>query len=450
MSKRIRLTKGLNIRLTGEAEQVYSTVNPASEYELKPTDFHALTPKLAIKIGDRVKAGSTIFYDKYNDKIKFCSPVSGEITDIIRGEKRRILKIIIRADQDIEYQDFSIGNYKDLNREQIIEKMCSYGVWPFIRQKPYDIIANPLDIPKSIFISTFNSAPNSIDNDFALYGKEKLFQKGLDIITRLTPGKTHLNIDAYSNPSKVFTEAQDVQINQISGPHPSGNVGIQIHHIDPINKGDVVWYLTPQDVLTIALLFLEGKYDVSRIIAVTGSQIKKPKYYRTIAGTKITNFIKDNLNAGSSRIISGDVLSGEKINEDDSLGFYDYQITAIPEGDKSQFLGWLLPGFHKYSFSRTFFSWLTPMKKFNLDTNMNGEERAYVITGSYEQVLPMDIYPMQLIKSIMIEDIELMENLGIYEVSPEDFALCEFICTSKIDVQEIIRNGLDLIRKENS
>ncbi len=450
MSEDIRLKKGLNIKLTGEAEQVYSTVEAATTYELKPTDFHGLTPKLTVKVGDKVKAGTVLFMDKYNENVKFCSSVSGEVTDVVRGAKRKILKVVVSADKEVSYEDLSSASAKDLSREQIIDKMCANGVWPFIRQKPYDVIANPIDMPKSIFISAFNSAPITIDNDFALYGKGELFQEGLDIVTKLTTGTTHLNIDGYSNPSKVFTDAKGVQINKISGPHPAGNVGVQIHHIDPINKDDIIWYLTPQDVLTIATLFKEGKYDASKIVAIAGSQISRPKYYRTIGGTTITNFLKDNTKEGNTRVISGDVLSGTKIDENGSLGFYDYQITVIPEGDEAEFLGWISPGLHKFSSSRTFLSWLTPTKKYSLDANLHGEERAYVMTGEYEKVLPMDIYPTHLIKAIMIEDIELMENLGIYEVSPEDFALCEFVCTSKIEVQKLIREGLDLVRKENS
>ena len=445
----IRLRKGLNIKLRGEAEQVYSTVELSNTFHVKPTDFHGLTPKLAVKIGDQVKAGSLLFFDKYNEKIKFLSPVSGEVKDIVRGAKRRILDVVIKSDPNIEYENFDAIQAHKLTREELIEKMMSYGVWPFIRQKPYDVIADPKDMPKSIFISAFNSSPISIDNDFALYGQKEIFQEGLNIITKLTNGVTHLNIDGYSNPSKVFTEAKGVQINKVSGPHPAGNVGVQIHHIDPINKDDIIWYLDPQDVITIATVFKTAKYDASRIIAVWGSQIKRPKYYRTIAGSCVLDFVKDNLSSEKSRVISGDVLTGHNVGTEGSLGFYHYQITAIPEKDEQEFLGWLLPGLNKYSNSRTFLSWLMPTKRYDIGTNMNGEERAYVVTGEYEKVLPMDIYPVQLIKAIMIEDIELMENLGIYEVSAEDFALCEFICTSKIPVQQIIQDGLDLIRKEN-
>ena len=450
MSKEIRLKKGLNINLLGEADKVYASVKPTERYVVKPTDFHGLTPKLAVKVGDKVKAGTTLFFDKYNDKVNFSAPVSGEVIDIVRGAKRKILEVVLKADEVIEYEHFISDTAKSISREQIIDTMLKAGIWPFVRQKPYDIVANPTDMPKAIFISAFNSAPLTIDNDFALYGMDELFQKGLDYITQLSSGKTHLNIDGNTNSSTVFTGAKGVVINKISGAHPAGNVGIQVHHIDPINKGEVVWYLQPQDVIAIARLFTEGKYDVSRIVALAGSQVKKPKYYRTIAGATVANLLFDNINEGDNRIISGDILTGQHIDINGTLGFYDTTITVIEEGKEQEFLGWILPGLHKFSASKTFLSWLTPSKKYTLNANMHGEERAYVMTGEYEKVLPMDIFPAHLIKACMIEDIELMENLGIYEVSPEDFALCEFVCTSKIEVQTIIRNALELVRKENS
>ena len=453
MPKEIRLKKGLNINLVGDADKVYASVrsnNFVDKFVVKPTDFHALTPKLTVRIGDKVKAGSPVFIDKSNEKINFCSPVSGEVLDIVRGEKRRILEVVVKSDSKMTYEDFSLPVSNELTREQIIDVMLKGGVWPFIRQKPYDIIADPTDTPKAIFISTFNSAPLSIDNDFSLYGMDDLFQKGLDYVVKLTKGRTHLNIDGNTNGSKLFTSAKGVDVNYISGPHPAGNVGVQIHHIDPINKGDVAWYLEPQDVLAIGRLFSEGRYDVSRIIALSGGQVSKPRYYRTIAGAPVADLLSDNLKEGENRIISGDIFTGTTINFDGNLGFYDTTVTVVKEGKEQEFLGWILPGINKLSASRTFFSWLNPSKKYNINSNMNGEERAYVVTGAYEKVLPMDIYPLQLVKAIMIEDIEMMENLGIYEVSPEDFALCEFVCTSKLEVQSIIRYGLDLVRKENS
>ena len=449
MSKSVRIRRGLNINLLGDADKVYASVKNHDIFALKPTDFHGLIPKLTVKVGDNVLAGSVVFYDKYNEKIKFCSPVSGTIQDIVRGEKRRILEIIIKSNSEIIYESHSQKNPKDLSREQIIDYMLEKGVWPFIRQKPYDIIANPTDLPKSIFISAFKSGPLAIDNDFALYGMDELFQKGLDVITKLTNGKTHLNLDGNTNSSKVFSDAKGVEINSFSGPHPAGNVGVQIHHLDPINKGDIIWFLEPQDVIVIARLFCEGKYDVSRIVSLCGSEVSKPRYYRIISGSCVANLISDNVEQDNNRVICGDVLSGTKIKKDGYLGFYDTQLTVIKEGNEQEFLGWALPGIDKFSMSKSYFSWLFPTRKYNVDTNMRGEERAYVVTGQYEKVLPMDIYPQQLVKAIMIEDIDLMEKLGLYEVGPEDFALCEFVCTSKIEVQSIIRHGLDLLRKEN-
>ncbi|MGC6428689.1 MAG: Na(+)-translocating NADH-quinone reductase subunit A [Flavobacteriales bacterium] len=451
MSKDIKLKKGLNINLSGEADKVYASVPSSETFIVRPTDFHGLTPKLVVKEGDEVLSGSTLFFDKYNEAVKFSSPVSGKVTAINRGAKRRIMEVVITAnDSEVKYRSFEKKNHADLSREQIINHMLESGVWPFIRQKPFDIIANQNDNPKAIVISSFNTEPLSADNDFVLHGLEKEFQNGIEILTKLTDGKVHLNVDGNTNPSKVFTDTKGVEINKFSGPHPSGNVGIQIHHLDPINKGDIVWYLYPQDVLAVSRLFSEGKYDVSRIVALTGSQVKKPRYYRMIAGSSISKMVEDNLNEGESRFISGSVLTGSKIEADGTIGFYDTQVTVIPEGNYQEFFGWIAPGLNKFSMSKAYFSWLSPSKKFDLDTNYHGEERAYVVTGQYEKVLPMDVYPMQLVKACLMEDIEAMENLGIYEVSPEDLALCEFVCTSKMEVQSIIRDALDLVKKECS
>lgn len=447
MSKDIRLKKGVDIKLKGTADKVYATIPMSETYVLKPTDFPGLAPKLAVKAGEEVKAGSPLFYDKANPKIKFCSPVSGEVAEVVRGEKRRILEVKVLADKEVQYQSFDVKGASG-NRQQIIDLLCEAGLWPFLRQRPFDVIANPEDSPKAIHISAFDSAPLAADNDFVLHGLEDAFQAGLDIVTQLTDGTTHLNLDGRTNSSAVFTEAKGVQINRVSGPHPAGNVGVQIHHIDPINKGEVVWTLKPQDVVAIGRFFKTGKFDASRIVALTGSEVVKPRYYRTLIGAEIAPMIKDNVEAGNKRFISGNVLTGTRISETGHLSFYDSQVTVIPEGDQPEFMGWLAPGFNKFSLSRTFFSWLTPNKKYALNSSMNGEERAFVMTGQYENVFPMDIYPQHLVKAIMMGDVEALEQLGIYEVAPEDFALCEFACTSKIDVQERVREGLEMVRKE--
>lgn len=449
MSEYIKLKRGLNLKLIGEAVKTVQDMPIADLFAIKPTDFTGLTPKLLVKVGDNVFAGTPLFYNKNNEAVKVCSPVSGEVVEILRGEKRVILEIKILADREIKYALFEKSNPNQFEREEVIELLLNSGVWPLIRQRPYGIIANPSESPKSIFISAFDSNPLAPDNDFIMSGNEINFQTGLDALKKLTDGKIHLNVRDSHVPPPLFAQAQSVQLNKISGPHPAGNVGVQIHHIDPVNKGEVVWHVNPQDVLIIGKLFNEGIFDATRLIALTGSQINEPKYYKTIVGCAIKNIITDGgLRKGENRIISGNILSGNQIPADGYLGFYDSQITVIPEGNEFEFMGWLTPGFNKFSLSRTFFSWLTPNKKHNLNTNMHGEERPFVITGQYEKVFPMDIYPVHLLKSILIEDIDMMEKLGIYEVVEEDFALCELVCTSKIKSQEIIRHGLDIMRKE--
>ena len=451
MSIYIKIKKGLDIKLAGDAGKEISDLPMPGTFAIKPPDFIGITPLLLVKQGDEIQAGTPLFCDKNNEAVLFCSPVSGEVIDILRGEKRKILEIKILADKEISYVDFGKSNPADLNREAIIQALLNGGVWPFIRQRPLGIIANPNDTPKSIFISAFDSSPLAPDYDFMLQGQGEAFQTGLTALQKLTTGKVHLNIKAGAAADTVFSNAKGVQLNTIAGPHPAGNVGVQIHHIDPVNKGDIVWCVNPQDVCIIGKLFLLGKLDASRIIALTGSQVMRPKYYKTLTGSSVKNIIADGgLKNGVSRVISGNVLTGQQITADGFLCFYDSQLTIIPEGHEPEFMGWLKPGFDKLSMSRTFFSWLTPNKKHGVNTNLHGEERPFVITGEYEKVFPMDIYPVQLLKSILIEDIEMMENLGIYEVVEEDFALCEFICTSKIESQDIIRKGLDIIRKELS
>ncbi|MFZ5552008.1 MAG: Na(+)-translocating NADH-quinone reductase subunit A [Bacteroidota bacterium] len=451
MSKAISIRRGLNIRLKGEAEKVLVTVPVKGTYAIKPTDFNSLTPKVVVKEGDNVKAGSVLFYDKYNERIKFVSPVSGKVTGVIRGEKRKLLEVRVEASENQDFETHKAVDPKTLSREQVLDAMLNGGIWPFIRQRPFSSVANPQDNPKSIFISAFDTSPLAPDYDFIVHGHGEEFQIGLDAVAKLTSGKVHLNVNGTAGQSKVFSNSKGVQINTINGPHPAGNVGVQIHHIDPINKGDVIWYLNPQDVLTIGRFFKTGKFDASRIFAVTGSEVKHPKYVKTVIGGNVGHIIENNINGDNVRVISGNVLTGNAIGKDGNLGFYDSQVTVIPEGDHPQFFmteGWAGPGFGKFSLSRTFPTFLMPGKKYDLNTNMNGEERAFVMTEQYEKVFPFDIYPVYLIKAIITNDLEGMENLGIYEVDPEDFALCEFVCTSKINSQEIVRSGLDLVRKE--
>ncbi|MDP2236032.1 MAG: Na(+)-translocating NADH-quinone reductase subunit A [Bacteroidales bacterium] len=449
MSNVIKIKKGLNINLVGEAEKTIKELS-TDQYAIKPTDFVGVFPKILVKEGDSVKAGSPLFSDKHRENITFTSPVSGKVREIKRGAKRVLLEIKIESDGKDESIDFGAADPLKLKREDIVAKLLQSGVWPFIRQRPYSVIANPADDPKAIFISTFDTSPLAPDNDLIVHGQGDAFQKGLDALSQLTSGKIHLNIDANATHSKVFTNSKRVQINEFSGPHPAGNVGVQISRLDPINKGDVVWYLYPQDVLTIGRLFIEGKFDAERIIALTGSEVLRPAYFKTKIGVNIEALVKNNTTDVTKRYISGNVLTGKKVDLDGFAGFYNTHVTVIPEGDYFEFLGWGLPGFDKFSVSRSYPAFLFKNRKYRLDTNYHGGERAFVMTGQYEKVFPFDIYPMQLLKAIMVEDIDLMENLGIYEVDEEDFALCEVVDTSKTEIQVLVRKGLDLIRKEMS
>ncbi|MPQ45892.1 Na(+)-translocating NADH-quinone reductase subunit A [Marinifilum sp. N1E240] len=451
MSEVKKIKKGLDIKLIGKAEKVLEKADRSETYAIKPTDFPGLTPKLKVKVDAEVKAGSPLFFDKYCPEVNFASPVSGKVIAVNRGERRKILEVVIQADAEIQYEEFKKADPNGLSREEIKEELLKSGLWSFVRQRPYDVIANPSDTPKAIFISAFDTAPLAADVDFLLEGEAEAFQAGIDALAKLTDGKVHLNINPNMNQAKVFSDVKNASVNQFSGAHPAGNAGVQIHHLDPINKGEIAWVVSPQEVVFIGRLFNKGIYDVSRKVALCGSEVKTPCYFEMISGASVRNVLKGKLKDDEKiRVISGNVLTGTHISEDNYLGAYDSQITVIPEGDQFEFLGWAMPGLKKFSMSKTFFSWMTPKREYRLDANLNGEHRAYVVTGEYEKVLPMDVLPVHLIKSILIEDIDQMEQLGIYEVAPEDFALCEFVCTSKINVQDIIRKGIDLMIKEMS
>lgn len=449
MSTVYSIKKGLDIKLLGGAEKTIVDLE-AKRFAIKPPDFIGCFPKMLVKEGDAVKAGTALFFDKYRDNILFTSPVSGKVVELRRGAKRRLLEVIIESDGKGVSEDFGNGNVDKIDRKAIVEKLLKSGVWPFIRQRPYSTIANPNDDPKSIFVFAFDTSPLAADFDLIVHGQGEAFQAGLDVLAKLTTGKVHLNVDAKNTTSKVFLNSKNVQINQFSGPHPAGNVSVHVSRVDPVNKGEVIWYAGPQEVLTIGKLFLNGTYDSARIIAFAGSEVSKPRYYKTFIGARITNMVSGNVSENKNRYISGNVLTGEKIEKDGFVRFYDSVVTVIPEGDYHEFFGWVLPGLNKFSASGTFLSKLFPNRKYRLDTNLHGGERAFVMTGKFEKVFPFDIYPMQLIKAIMVEDIDLMENLGIYEIDDEDFALCEVIDTSKTNIQEIVRGGLDLMRQEMS
>ncbi len=442
MSKVIKLKQGLDINLAGEAQKVVAQTVTASEISLKPSDFACFKPHLEVKVGDKVKAGSVLFTDKNNPEICFCSPVSGEVTEVRRAERRRITDVIVKADSTIEYEKFDTNAS---TKEAAKALLMKSGAWAYLRQRPFNIIANPKQDAKAVYISTFDSAPLAADYQFVLKNQMAEFQAGVDLLAKIAP--VYVGYDSRIS-GNIFQNVKNAQLTGFEGPHPAGNAGVQISHVCPVNKGEMVIVVNPQDVAIIGRLAKNGIYDAKKTIVLAGSKVKASAYISAVANIKVSDVVAGRYDSQDARIIGGNVLTGTKLDENGYIGFYDNEITIIPEGNYYDFFGWALPGLNKFSFSRTFFSWLSPSKKYALDTHMHGEKRAYVVTGTFEKLVPMDILPLQLIKAILAENLELMEALGIYEVAEEDFALCEFADTSKTEIQSIIRKGLDFMVRE--
>ncbi|MBR2367786.1 MAG: Na(+)-translocating NADH-quinone reductase subunit A [Alistipes sp.] len=445
MSKNIKLRKGLDIKLVGKAEAVLENTPMAKSYAVSPLDYENVTPKLLVKVGDKVEAGSALFFDKNNPRILFTSPVSGVVSAINRGEKRKLLNVAVEPDQVQVYKELPVVNVAKAERSEVIEMLLQSGLWTRIVERPYGVIANPEAKPKAIFVSAFDSAPLAPDYNFILKEERAAVEAGMAVLAKLTDGKVHLS--ARKGDEGYMAEVKGVEYHTFEGKHPAGNVGVQIHHIDRIAKGDIVWTVNIQDVAIIGRYATSGKLDMSKVVAVAGSEAQKPLYKRIISGAAIESVVGSV--AAGVRIISGDVLTGVTTAADGYISANANVVTLIPEGDKYELLGWAMPRFHRFSVSRAYFSWLCPKKEYKLDTNLNGGERPFVVTGLYENYLPMDVYVSYLLKAILVGDLDKMENLGIYEVLPEDLALCEFVDPSKIDMQQIVRDGINLMIKES-
>lgn len=447
------LKQGHDILLEGAPASTAVEKGTVTTFAIQPPNFTGLAPipKVMVEVGDEVKAGDPILFDKKVTEVKFVAPVSGEVIAINRGEKRSIAEVVILADKEQKYRALPAFDLDKGSREELANYLMENGAWPLFQQRPFNVVPAPGDVPRDIFVSTFDTAPLAPDGSLVVAGKEAAFQKGLDVLNRLTTGQVYLGLNAKSSeaPSAAFTEAAGVEKHWFHGKHPAGNVGIQIHHIKPIGGQDKVWTLGVQEVISLGAMFLEGIYDVSRVVVLVGAEISEPKYVQTYVGAKISDLLKDQAVNDNVRYISGDVLSGQQKSFDQFLNFYDDQLTVIAEGDYYELFGWLLPLSPRPSVSGTFPNFLFPDARFRADTNTHGEKRAFVVTGQYEKVLPMDLYPQHLMKAILVNDFERMEGLGIYELAEEDVALCEFVCTSKQPLQQILRQGLDTMREQS-
>ncbi len=443
------LSKGYDIKLQGAARGEIKNVQ-VSRFAVKPQNFNGISPipKIMVELGDEVKAGDPIFYDKKRPDIKYVAPVSGEVVEVRRGAKRSIAAVVILADKDQSYRSIDVPSLDGISRESLVSFLQENGAWSLLEQRPFNIIPSTDSIPANIFISTFDSAPLAPNSNIVVEGHGAAFQKGIDVLNKLTSGKVYLGLNANEKPSSVFTNAENVEKHWFRGKHPAGNVGVQIHHMAPITGSNVVWTLGVQELITLGKLFTEKKFDTSRVVALTGAPLNQPKYVRTHLGANVADLLKGESLDESIRIIAGDVLSGEKVTTDDFLNFKDDQITAIAEGNQFELFGWLLPLAPRPSISKTFPSFLMPNYEFEGNTNTHGEKRAFVVSGQYESVLPMDIYPQHLMKAILTGDIEKMEGLGINELAEEDIALCEFVCTSKQPLQKILREGLNTLQEQ--
>ena len=449
MSNNIYLKKGLDIPISGVASQTTKKVVVPDVVAIKPTDFRGLVPKLLVREGDKVLAGTPVLADKMSQNILFASPVSGTVAEVVRGEKRKLLEVRIKADAEQEYVDFGIKRVADMTAEQIKEALLAAGLWPALVQRPYGIIANPEVKPKAIFVSAFSTAPLAADPDFTLRDDLSNIQTAINALNKLIDGKVHLSLNEATYSGTSFHKLENVITHTFSGKHPAGNVGVQIHHISPICKGETVWTVSLMMLAAIGRLFNTGKLDLRRKIAVTGPKVKTPAYVDAYPGISMKDIKEFYGDASELRFVSGDVLTGTNVGAEGFLGFHDNQITILEEGNKYELLGWAKPFRPKlFSSSRTYFSWLTPNKKYDMDTNLHGGPRAFVVNDVYGKVLPMDLYPVYLLKACLAGDIDKMEKFGIYEVLEEDLALCEYVCPSKIDIQQIITDGIALMLKE--
>ena len=450
MANVIKLRKGLDINLKGKAAKQKFSVKSAAQYALVPDDFVGMTPKVVVREGDKVKAGDALFVNKKQTDVKFASPVSGVVQAVVRGDRRKVLRVVVEADKDQQYVDFGQKQVASLDGDAVVKALLEAGLFGYINQLPYAVSTTPDQKPRAVFVSALRDMPLAGDFEYELQGNEEDFQTGLTALSKVAP--VYLGVGAQQT-SKALTEAKDVEVNVFDGPCPAGNVGVQVNNIAPVNKGEVVWTVDPTAVIFFGRLFRTGKVDLRRLVAVAGSEITKPEYAEVLVGQPIADLLEGKLAAKDHvRIINGNPLTGRKATMDDFVGGHTSEITVIPEGDNvDEMLGWILPRTNDFSVSRSYFSWLFGKnKEYALDARVKGGERHMIMSGEYDKVLPMDIYAEYLIKAIIAGDIDRMEQLGIYEVAPEDFAVAEFVDSSKLELQHIVRQGLDMLRKENA
>lgn len=449
----IQIKKGKDIKLKGAAEKQVEELDLPKQVAIQPPDFRGVRLRLRVKEGDVVKVGTPVLEDKDCTQVHVVSPVSGKVVAINRGEKRALLQVVIETDgkqETVAFKKHPAENIPLMSHKEIVSCLLEGGVWPVLRQRPFSKIARVDQKPKSIFVHAMNTEPLAMDVDYRLNGQAKGFHTGLDILAKLTEGSVHVcfHKEASSDALANFPSSSKIKYHRFDGPHPAGNVGTHIHHVDPVHKGEFVWFVEAEDVLRIAKLFVEGVFSPVKVVVTTGEGVEKRVYKKTIIGAPVSHIIGEAAKS-NMRYISGSVLTGINVGAQGYVCFYDSQITVIPEGGKREILGWALPGLNKYSFSKTFASSLINKNEdVSLDADEHGGHRAIVFNSVYDDYVALDVMTYFLLKAALSGDIEEAERLGILECDEEDFALATFACPSKTDVGGIIREGLDLIEKE--
>ena len=454
MTNVIKLRKGLDIRLRGKAAEEKITLKSNGQYALVPDDFEGVTPRVVVKEGDHVKAGDALFVNKLYPEVKFASPVSGTVKAVERGERRKVLYVKVEADAQQEYVDYGKKDVSKMDGQAVVDALLEAGIFGYINQLPYAVSTNPQTLPKAIFVSALRDKPLACDFEYEVKEQEQDFVTGLTALSKIAKTYVGLGIQPDLQAELQKREVEKVvELTVFDGPCPAGNVGVQVNHLDPVNKGEVVWTIgDPTVVLFIGRLMNTGKVDLHRTVALCGSEVKKPVHVDMLVGEELSTLLSNSYDADHHvRIINGNVLTGRQTTKDGFLGAHASEITVIPEGDDAdEFAGWAMPRLKQFSVNHSYFSWLFPKRQYALDARVKGGERHMIMSGEYDRVLPMDIYGEYLIKAIIAGDIDKMEQLGIYEVAPEDFALAEFVDSSKLELQRIVREGLDNLRKENA
>lgn len=443
----IKIKKGLDLPITGAPEQAVYAAVEATSVAVIGFDYIGMKPTMQVRVGDRVKLGQVIFTDKKTEGVKYTAPAAGVVKEINRGEKRALQSVVIEVDGDeaVEFNKYAASELGSLSAEQVQENLVESGLWTALRTRPFSKVPQPGTTPASIFVTAMDTNPLAANPEVFINEQAEAFTNGLKVLTRLSGGDVYLCKAAGAN----IPSTSGVTVEEFEGPHPAGNAGTHIHFVDPVSESKTVWTIGYQDVIAVGQLFTTGVLFTERVVAVAGPQVSSPSLMRTRLGANLDELVAGRVKVADNRVISGSVLNGRTANGPFAyLGRYASQVTVLREGRERELLGWIAPGANKFSVLNMFLSRFSPGKKFDFTTTTNGSERAMVPVGQFEQLMPMDILPTQLLRSLVVGDMEAAIQLGCLELDEEDLALCTFACPGKYEYGPILRDNLTTIEKE--